>query len=104
MVVYVTQDGGITWAATDPIPGGRSLAAVSPELWMATTASGQLAVTHDGRTYSLVPTDTDLSTATELSFADELHGLGILALSSGGSELVRTEDGGRHWQIVTLGG
>jgi photosystem II stability/assembly factor-like uncharacterized protein len=103
MVVYTTHDGGRTWNPSVPLASGRLAAAVSPDYWVVEIPPSQIATTQDGRHYSLVSSDADLSQTQQLAFTDEQTGLALTALSSGGYELLRTTDGGAHWSLISFG-
>lgn len=103
LVVYVTRDGGHTWSASVPVTSGQVMAAVSPDYWIVVVPPREIAATHNGRQYDLIAADTDLSQPEQLSFADQEHGVALVAQSNGGYELLRTTDGGVHWASIAPG-
>jgi photosystem II stability/assembly factor-like uncharacterized protein len=103
-VVYISHDGGNSWQATDRVAGGRLVAAARPDHWIITAPPRQIAVTVDGRSYSFIASDADLSLAVQLTFADELRGLALVLGPEGGYEMIRTDDGGTHWSRAQVPG
>lgn len=102
LVIYVTRDGGLTWTATVPVPGGRVFALVRPDYWIVIAPPRQVVHTNDGRRYAQSVSDTDLGTIVQVVFPDPNHGLALLAQANGAYRLLQTGDGGSHWSVVTI--
>ncbi|WP_242203655.1 WD40/YVTN/BNR-like repeat-containing protein [Aestuariivivens insulae] len=121
MSVIITRDGGETWAKIpcDDLPKGlenegafaasnTNIAIIGDHTWIATTA-GQVYYSPDkGNTWEVFETPIVKEKATEgiysIAFYDELNGFAI-----GGdytkpnvnvANKIKTNDGGRTWQLV----
>jgi photosystem II stability/assembly factor-like uncharacterized protein len=101
-VILHTKDGGATWETQlgDPQSSDRAyreLRVLGPKLVLATqsTSGGdhQLLRTSDGQTWSAVGTVAQHRTDYQFVSAET-------GFVTGGDTIVRTQDGGRHWQPV----
>ncbi len=116
LIAYATHDGGETWQATTPVPGGSAFDFVNANegwVWAAgpgNAAGGTLYHTQDGaRTWEALAGTPGLEAfliqggeVLQLDFVSEETGWAILrGLDGRTTQLVRTWDGGRSWESVS---
>ncbi len=102
-----STDAGLTW--TEIQSGSvehQSLSLRASGVGLMGT-NGRILRTQDfGQTWAVVHTGTITSTLNKMSFADNQTGVTVGFTSTGSvdSGMLRTTDGGRHWQAATGGG
>jgi photosystem II stability/assembly factor-like uncharacterized protein len=96
--LYVTRDGGSTWAATTPVPVSGEMDCVSLtscRIWNGNT----IAITEDGaQSWQQVKTNVNLQqTLVQVDFTSPQVGFALSIANNGQSTLYGTSDSGRTW-------
>lgn len=122
--IIITRDGGKTWAklSCDQLPQAKegegafaasntNIAIVENKTWVATTA-GRIYYSEDkGKTWEVIDTpiikDKDTQGIYSIDFYDELQGFAIggdyTKPDANNANKIKTEDGGKTWQLVADG-
>lgn len=105
--VIRSTDAGLTWnAAQVGLVEHQSVSLLPSGVGLLGT-NGRIQRTQDsGQTWSVVHTGTLTSNLNKMSFANDQVGVTVGFTSTGSSDsgMLRTIDGGRHWQAATGGG
>lgn len=100
--IYLTQDGGKTWASSDIVLEGYGSLTILSENEMLFFAEGKLDVTQDaGKTWNVVQPDIDFTDVmVSMDFISPQIGWVITSDVPGEYSLYRTEDGGATWFAI----
>lgn len=100
-----TEDGGHTWAEINNAPVS-GLCLVKNHLHAAGPIGTILKSTDQGNTVSSYTYSATYNNLYEISFCDSLHGyvvgLDLAPYGPSTSEIIRTQNGGDHWELLTL--
>ncbi|MCZ2127096.1 MAG: hypothetical protein LC099_04895 [Anaerolineales bacterium] len=100
--VYISQNGGATWAQTDAtLKGYGSLQILSADD-MIFFADGKFNITQDaGKTWNAVQPDQNFAdTLVAMDFVSPQMGWAVASSDDGANILYRTEDGGSTWFAI----
>lgn len=101
--VYVSRDGGSTWAYTATVPmSAGSLAFITADHWLQLIVPGQSMETTDaGKSWHLSSSDYDQAApiAPQVVFVDDQVGYATVR-----GEIKITLDGGEHWAPINTPG
>ncbi len=105
--VIRSTDAGLTWSAAQVGLIEHQSVSLLPSGVGLLGTNGRIQRTQDsGQTWTVVHTGTLTSNLNKMSFANNQVGVtvGFTSTGSGDSGMLRTTDGGRHWQAATGGG
>ena len=108
LLAYRSQDSGASWRLASVLRTGSlsrptGFAADSPSSWELPAPAGLYSTQDAGRHWDLQPSTLSLPATDEVSFASPETGMWVSTSTIGTSGL-RTTDGGKSWQRVSLPG
>jgi len=106
LLVYRSTDSGISWRLASHLETGSlsrpsGFSASSPASWELPAPAGLYVTSDGGQHWRLQRSGLSLPNMAEASFASGRTGIGLSTTINGSSGL-RTVDGGRSWQPVSL--
>jgi len=101
LVIYVTHDGGTSWIGTTPVNAFANgiMAGNFIDVHHGWTTDGRFlyATSDSGQTWTTIAPDVSFAHLFQLDFVSATTGWVIIGPYAGGSELLKTTDGGHTW-------
>jgi len=99
-VFYATDDGGLSWTPTSPVPVLGSYSAPSLDNFIVWDGNTLYHSSDQGQSWDAVTPDINLEgMIAALDFVDEQNGWVTWMDGDGNAGLYRTSDGGRTWTV-----
>jgi photosystem II stability/assembly factor-like uncharacterized protein len=102
LVLYVTRDGGSTWKGTTPLAASASAADfIDVDHGWASDGTLLYVTSDSGQHWTKLPPGGSFQHVTQLDFVSSSIGWAIGATESGAPTLLKTEDGGHTWMVIS---
>jgi len=98
--VYVTTDNGSTWQSPTPVVASLAYFLDANQGW-ATDGSALFVTSDGGLSWTKLPASNVFKNVSSLDFVSNTVGWAISDLDAGGTQLLKTTDGGQIWTPVT---